>query len=215
MLNTHKLQRFALATSALMALGSTQPISHAETVSITGDIQGSTCELISPAKGGGPTSRKFFKLPLGTFDLTEPSTAAAAGNVFGTVQTLEFRLNAPGSSSACTFENGTAGWELSIAPTKSGFITTIGTSTFLSNMVSLSDGGTDAVVKLTGGFSTSILNEIEISETGSFVRSQNKPFRAQATSSIFLGAQFAQPVANQKPNSGVYSSTLTISVVYR
>ena len=45
MLNTHKLKRIAITTSALVALCATQLIAHAETVSITGDIQGETCVL--------------------------------------------------------------------------------------------------------------------------------------------------------------------------
>ena len=47
MLNTHKLLRIAITTSALVALCATQLIAHAETVSITGDIKGETCVLSS------------------------------------------------------------------------------------------------------------------------------------------------------------------------
>ena len=217
MLNKHKLQRIAIATSAFLAFGTTQLIANAETVTITGAIQGSTCGLSSDV-GTGTTESKTFTLPLGTVPLTTPPATSAAGTTFGTIQKLEFKLVAPGGGSACTFTNGTAGWDMAIAPSKSGFITTIGTSTFLSNMVSLADGGTNAVVRLTGGVGTTLTapsNEIALTEAGSFVSSQSAPFRAQAASAITLGAQFATPVANQKPSSGAYSSTLTVSVAYR
>jgi hypothetical protein len=217
MLNKHKLQRIAIATSAFLAFGTTQLIANAETVTITGLIQGSTCGLSSDV-GAGTTESKSFTLPLGTVALTVPSATVAAGTTFGTIQRLEFKLVAPGGGSACTFTNGTAGWDMAIAPSKTGFITTIGTSTFLSNMVGLADGGTNAVVRLTGGVGPSASapsNEIALTEVGSFVSSQSAPFRAQAASAITLGAQFANPVANQKPTSGSYSSTLTVSVAYR
>lgn len=217
MLNKHKLQRIAIAASAFLAFGTTQLIANAETVTINGVIQGSTCGLSSDV-GTGTTESKSFTLPLGTVALTTPLATAAAGTTFGTIQKLEFKLVAPGGGSACTFTNGTAGWDMAIAPSKSGFITTIGTSTFLSNMVDLASGGTNAVVRLTGGVGTTLTapsNEIALTEAGSFVSSSTAPFRAQAASAITLGAQFATPVANQKPSSGAYSSTLTVSVAYR
>lgn len=216
MLNKHKLQRIAIATSALMAFGTTQLIANAETVTITGAIQGSTCGLSSDI-GAGTTESKNFTLPLGTIPLST-ATSGVAGTTFGTVQKLEFKLVAPGGGGPCTFTNGTAGWDMAVAPAKSGFITTIGSSTFLSNMISLADGGTNAVVKLTGGVGTTATapsNEIALTEAGSFVSSSSSPFRALAASSITLGAQFAQPVASQKPTSGSYRSDLTLAITYR
>ena len=52
MLNKHKLQRIAIATSALMAFGTTQLSANAETVTITGSITGPTCVLGQSAGGG-------------------------------------------------------------------------------------------------------------------------------------------------------------------
>jgi len=52
MLNKHKLQRIAIATSALMAFGTTQLSANAETVTITGSITGPTCVLGQTAGGG-------------------------------------------------------------------------------------------------------------------------------------------------------------------
>jgi hypothetical protein len=219
MLNTHKLKRIAITTAALVALCATQLIAHAETVSITGDIQGETCVLSSLLDGKFVS--KNFTLPLGTFDLTLPSATAAAGDVFGTQKIFKFFLLDAASTKenfgVCNFSNGASGWDISIAPAKSGYITTINGATFLSNMVSLADGGTNAVVKLTGGLTNPPLNAITLTEAGSYVSSPTEPFLAISDfeSTIFLGVQFAQPVANQKPISGVYSSTLTFAVTYR
>ena len=211
MLNTHKLQRFALATSALMALGSTQPISHAETVSITGNIQGETCVL--QAIDEGKILPQNFTWPLGDFALTSLSDTAAAGSVFGTQKDVLFLLvNQDGSF--CTSQNGASGWDISIAPAKSGYITTINGATFLSNMVSMADGGTNAVVKLSGS-GVGAIKALTLTEAGSYVSSPSDPFKTEFNSSISLFAQFAFPVANQKPNSGVYSSTLVLAVTYR
>jgi hypothetical protein len=148
MLNTHKLLRIAITTSALVALCATQQIAHAETVSITGNIQGETCVLKSFGDLGEIRS-KNLPLPLGDFSLTTLSDTAAAGSVFGVRRHLNFFL-ANQDGSFCTFRNGASGWDISIAPAKSGYITTINGATFLSNMVSLADGGTNAVVKLSG-----------------------------------------------------------------
>jgi hypothetical protein len=212
MLNTHKLQRIAITTSALVALCTTQLIAHAETVSITGDIKGSTCSL-SLTVGGVET--QSFTLGLGNVPLSNATSSPTAGTDFGSPVTLNFRLVAPGGGSACTFSNDTSGWDISIAPAKSGHITTINGSTFLSNMVDVANGGTDAVVRLSGGIGGIAPNPITLTEAGSFVSNPNNPFRAQAASAITLAARFAQPVANQKPNSGIYSSTLTLAVTYR
>ena len=217
MLNTHKLLRIAITTSALVALCATQLVAHAETVSITGDIQGETCALrVRDGKDNLPIAGPNFTLPLGTFDLTVPSDTAAAGTVFGTETILRFSLVSPGTTStSCNFSNGASRWDISIAPAKSGYITTINGATFLSNMVSLADGGTNAVVKLTGGLTNPPLNAITFTEAGSYVSSPSAPFKSTFDMSISLFAQFAFPVANQKPTSGVYSSTLTFAVTYR
>jgi len=198
MLNTHKLKRIAITTSALVALCATQQIAHAETVSITGDIQGETC-LLESLDNGVASRSKNFTLPLGDVPLTTLSDTAAAGSGFGTPKALNFILvNQDGSF--CTSQNGASGWDISIAPAKSGFITTINGATFLSNMVSLADGGTNAVVKLTGS-GVGPINAITLTETGSYVMGNS--FKTTLDSSISLLAQFAFPVANQKPNSGV------------
>ena len=213
MLNTHKLKRIAITTSTLVALGATQLIAHAETVSITGDIKGETCVLKAFGDTGEIRS-KNLTLPLGDFALTTLSDTAAAGSVFGTLKALNFILvNQDGSF--CTSQNGASGWDISIAPAKSGYITTINGATFLSNMVSLADGGTNAVVKLSGFENLVNFFQITLTEAGSYVTSPSAPFKTTFDSSIALFAQFAFPVANQKPNSGVYSSTLTFAVTYR
>ena len=211
MLNTHKLKRIAITTSALVALCATQLIAHAETVSITGDIQGETCVLQAFGDKGEIRS-KNLTFPLGDFALTTLSDTAAAGSVFGTQKDLNFILfNQDGSS--CTSQNGASGWDISIAPAKSGYITTINGATFLSNMVSLADGGTNAVVKISGF--DNFFFQITLTEAGSYVSSPSDPFKTRLNSSIVLLAEFAYPVSNQKPNSGVYSSTLTFAVTYR
>ena len=212
MLNKHKLQRIAIATSALMAFGTTQLSANAETVTITGAIQGSTCSLSQTASGG---ETKSFTMGLGTVPLSTATSSPTAGTTFGTQTNLSFSLVAPGGGSACSFTNGTSGWDMSIAPAKSGFITTINGSTFLSNMVSLAEGGTDAVVRLLGGTTATPSNVITLTEAGSFVSSPTNPFQAKAASSITLGAIFAQPVANQKPNSGTFNSVLNLAIDYR
>ena len=215
MLNIHKLLRIAITTSALVALCATQLLAHAETVSITGDIKGETCALQArDEKDNSLIARPTFTLPLGTFDLTVPSATAAAGSVFGTQTIFRFSLVNPETNTNCTFRNGASGWDISIAPAKSGYITTINGATFLSNMVSLADGGTNAVVKLSGNDGSNF-NQISLTEAGSYVSSPSAPFKTPFDSSISLFAQFAFPVANQKPTSGVYSSTLTLAVTYR
>lgn len=212
MLNKHKLQRIAIATSALVAFGTTQLIANAETVTITGAIQGSTCSLSSSVGGG---EIKSYTLGLGNVPLSTATSSPVAGTTFGTQTNLSFSLVAPGGGGACSFTNGTAGWDLSIAPAKSGFISTINGSTFLSNMVSLAEGGTDAVVRLFGGTTATPTNAITLTEAGSFVSSPTNPFQAKAASAITLGAIFAQPVANQKPNSGIFNSVLNLAIDYR
>ena len=203
--------RIAITTAALVALCATQLIAHAETVSITGNIQGETCALRVIDPEGNTIVGPNFILPLGTFDLTVPSDTAAAGDVFGSQTIFRLGLVSPGTTSICDFSNGASGWNISIAPAKTGYITTINGATFLSNMVSLADGGTNAVVKLSGGIGS--FNAITLTETGSYVNSPSDRFSRPP--SIRLAAQFAQPVANQKPTSGVYSSTLTFAVTYR
>ena len=212
MLNTHKLLRIAITSSALVALCATQLIAHAETVSITGNIQGETC-VLRVFGDPGEIRSKNLPLPLGDFSLTTLSDTAAAGSVFGERRHLLFFL-ANQDGSFCTFRNGASGWDISIAPAKSGYITTINGATFLSNMVSLADGGTNAVVKLSGN-DGSTFNQISLTEAGSYVSSPSAPFKTPFDISISLFAQFAFPVANQKPTSGVYSSTLTFAVTYR
>jgi type 1 fimbria pilin len=202
----------AITTSALVALCATQLIAHAETVSITGDIQGETC-VLRVFGDPGEIRSKNLPLPLGDFSLTTLSDTAAAGSVFGVRRDLFFLL-ANQDGSFCTFRNGASGWDISIAPAKSGYITTINGATFLSNMVSLADGGTNAVVKLSANDGSSF-NQISLTEAGSYVSSPSAPFKTTFDSSISLFAQFAFPVANQKPTSGVYSSTLTLAVTYR
>ena len=212
MLNTHKQKRIAITTSALVALCATQLIAHAETVSITGDIKGETCVLKAFGDKGEIRS-KNLPLPLGDFSLTTLSDTAAAGSVFGVRRDLLFFL-ANQDGSFCTFRNGASGWDISIAPAKSGYITTINGATFLSNMVSMADGGTNAVVKLSGS-GVGAIKALTLTEAGSYVSSPSDPFKTEFNSSISLLAQFAFPFANQKPTSGVYSSTLTLAVTYR
>ena len=214
MLNTHKLKRIAITTSALVALCATQLIAHAETVSITGDIKGETCALRVRDADDQTIVGPNFTFPLGTFDLTVPSATAAAGTVFGTQRIFRFNVVNPGTTFFCNFSNGASGWDISIAPAKSGYITTINGATFLSNMVSLADGGTNAVVKLSGS-GVGAIKALTLTEAGSYVSSPSNSFLSSRNESIFLGVQFAQPVANQKPSSGVYSSTLTLAVTYR
>jgi type 1 fimbria pilin len=205
--------RIAITTSALVALCATHLIAHAETVSITGDIQGETCVLESFVNGVASLS-KNITLPLEDVPLTTLSDKAAAGSVFGKANFLNFNLvNQDGSS--CTSRNGASGWDISIAPAKTGYITTINGATFLSNMVSLADGGTNAVVKLSGFENFDNFFQITLTEAGSYVSSPSDPFKTELNSSMSLFAQFAFPVANQKPTSGVYSSTLTLAVTYR
>ena len=205
--------RIAITSSALVALCATQQIAHAETVSITGDIQGETC-VLRVFGDPGEIRSKNLPLPLGDFSLTTLSDTAAAGSVFGVRRDLIFFL-ANQDGSFCTFRNGASGWDISIAPAKSGYITTINGATFLSNMVSLADGGTNAVVKLSGFENFDNFFQITLTEAGSYVSSPSDPFKTELNSSMSLFAQFAFPVANQKPTSGVYSSTLTLAVTYR
>ena len=214
MLNKHKLQRIAIATSALMAFGTTQLIANAETLNITGTIQGPTCSLSTSTTG---SEIKSFTLALPTVALSGAASAAtsAAGTVFGSAATTTFSLTAAGGGSACNFAGGASGWDMSIVPSQPGFISTIGgSSTYLSNMIDGANGGTNAVVKLLGGVGTTGTNELALSDAGAYA-SGPTPFRALSTSSIALTAQFAQPVANTKPSSGTFSSTLTLGVNYR
>jgi hypothetical protein len=220
MLNKHKLQRIAIATSALMAFGTTQLIANAETVTITGTIQGPTC-VLSTSSGGGET--KNFNIALPTVQLSA-ATSGPAGTAFGTKSFVTFALTQNGTT-PCSFGGNATGWDVAIAPAKSGFLKTIGTSTFLSNMTSVADGGTNAVVKLTGGVApgaatvANATNEITLSDTGAevYVSSPTvaNAFKALATSSIVLGAEFVNPTGGVKPNSGTYNSTLTVGVTYR
>ena len=213
MLNKHKLQRIAIATSALMAFGTTQLIANAETVTISGTIQGPTCVLSTSAGSGAVTN---FTVALPTAQLSA-ATSGPAGTTFGTKGTVNFALTA-GGGGVCSFGGNASGWDVAIAPAKSGFLKTIGSSTFLSNMTSVVDGGTNAVVKLTGGVTTAS-NDITLNDTGAevFVSAPNvsNAFKAQAASSIQLGVEFANPVSGLKPNSGTYNSTLTVGVTYR
>ena len=216
MLNKHKLQRIAIATSALMAFGTTQLSANAETVTITGAITGPTCVLGQGSAGSGAVTN--YTVALGNITLTSITANATAGTLIDAKKTLDFSLNAAGGGQCQAFGTAASGWDIAIAPAKSGFLKTIGTGTFLGNMITAADGGTNAVVKLTGGVTTAT-NDINLNDTGEpvFISAPNtaNAFRAQAGSSIQLGVQFAQPVANQKPNSGNYSSTLTVGVTYR
>jgi hypothetical protein len=219
MLNKHKLQRIAIATSALMAFGTTQLIANADTVTITGSITGPTC-VLSTTVGGGET--KNFTLPLSNVALSA-ITSTTLGATVGTKQSVSFSLTQAGGGGNCpAFGTTASGWDIAIAPAKSGFLKTVGTETVLGNMINVADGGTNAVVRLTGGVGTAVAqatNPITLSDTGEgvFVSSpiNANTFKAQAGSSIVLGAEFINPVAGVKPNSGTYLSTLTVGVTYR
>ena len=210
MLNKHKLQRIAIATSALMAFGTTQLIANAETLTITGTVQGPTCSLnVGGAEG------QTFSMALPTVLLASAASAATnpAGTVFGTAQTTTFSLTSGGS--ACNFAGGASGWDISIVPSKADFISTINGATYLSNMIDGANGGTNAVVKLTGGVTTAT-NDLTLTDAGpNYMSGGSTPFRALAASSIQLKAQFAQSGANTKPTSGNFSSTLTLGVSYK
>ena len=214
MLNKHKLQRIAIATSALMAFGTTQLSANAETVTIPGSITGPTCVLGQSAGGGAITN---FTVGLGSV-LLSTAASGTAGTTFGGKKTLDFALTAAGGGVCPAFGTTATGWDIAIAPAKSGFLKTIGSSTFLSNMIGVAEGGTNAVVKLTGGVSTAS-NDINLNDAGTdvFVSAPNtaNAFKAAAASSIQLGVQFANPISGQRPNSGNYSSTLTVGVTYR
>ena len=216
MLNKHKLQRIAIATSALMAFGTTQLSANAETVTISGAITGPTCVLGQGTPGSGAITN--YTVALNNVALSTITANASAGTPFDIKKTLDFSLNAAGGGVCQAFGTSATGWDIAIAPAKSGFLKTIGTGTFLGNMITAADGGTNAVVKLTGGVTTAS-NDINLNDTGTdvFVSAPAlaNAFKAQAGSSIQLGVQFAQPVANLKPNSGNYSSTLTVAVTYR
>ena len=144
MLNKHKLQRIAIATSALMAFGTTQLSANAETVTITGSITGPTCVLGQSAGGGAITN---FTVGLGSV-LLSSAASGNAGTTFDTKKTLDFALTAAGGGVCPAFGTTATGWDIAIAPAKSGFLKTIGSSTFLSNMIGVAEGGTNAVVKL-------------------------------------------------------------------
>jgi len=215
MLNKHKLQRIAIATSALMAFGATQLSANAETVNITGSITGPTCVLGQGTSASGAVTN--YSVALGSNALSTV-TNTAQGATIGAKQTLDFSLNSASGGACPAFGTSATGWDIAIAPAKSGFLKTIGVGTFLGNMIGAADGGTNAVVKLTGGVTTAS-NDINLNDTGEpvFVSAPAiaNAFKAQASSSIQLGVQFVNPVANLKPNSGNYSSTLTVGVTYR
>jgi hypothetical protein len=98
------------------------------------------------------------------------SSAASgnAGTTFDTKKTLDFALTAAGGGVCQAFGTSATGWDIAIAPAKSGFLKTIGTGTFLGNMITAADGGTNAVVKLTGGVTTAS-NDINLNDTGTDV----------------------------------------------
>jgi hypothetical protein len=70
----------------------------------------------------------------------------------------------------------------------------------------------DCTPRLRGGSGGSSNKQITLTEGGSYLGSQSNPFLSAFDTTIWLVAEFAFPVANQKPNSGVYSSNLILAV---
>ena len=76
--------RIAITTSALVALCATQQIAHSETVSITGDIQGETCDLrVFNAIDNSRVFGTNISMPIGNIPLDTVSDKAAAGTRIG------------------------------------------------------------------------------------------------------------------------------------
>ena len=223
MLNKHKLQRIAIATSALMAFGTTQLIANAETLTLNGSITGPTCAVgISGTNASGGTSGTYT-LNLG--NITQSATTALATGetlVTSTPSVATFALTNPGTTTACT-ATGVV-WDISVAPTQAGFILTNNAATakkgetYLKNMITAAQGGTDAAVVLKAGVATaSPTTVLALNDAGVFagINSVLPTFTTSTASSISISAQFVHATNLQKPTSGSYNHTLNLGVTYR
>lgn len=223
MLNKHKLQRIAIATSAFLAFGTTQLIANAETLNITGNITGPTCAVNISGAGTGGGSTGTYTMNLG--NITQSATTAQNTGetlVTSTPVVATFALTAPGATTVCV----TAGavWDIAVAPTQAGFILTNAAAsskkgeTYLRNMTTASQGGTDAAVVLKGGVATLTPTQtLALNEAGVFagINSTLPTFTTATASSISISAQFVHATPNQKPTSGTFSHLLSLGVTYR
>lgn len=225
MLNKHKLQRIAIATTALMAFGSTQLIANAETLTLNGSITGPTCAVgISGANAGGGTTGTYT-LNLG--NITQSATTALATGetlVTSTPSVATFALTTPGTTTACSAPG--VFWDISVAPTQAGFILTNQAATakkgetYLKNMIAAAQGGTDAAVVLKAAVGATVpatAPALALNDNGVFagINSVLPTFTTSTASSISISAQFVHATNLQKPTSGNYNHTLNLGITYR
>ena len=223
MLNKHKLQRIAIATTALMAFGSTQLIANAETLTLSGSITGPTCAVGISGTGTGGGTTGTYTMNLG--NITQSATTALATGetlVTSTPTVATFTLTNPGTTTTCT-SNG-AVWDISVAPTQTGYIltnqaaTTKKGETYLKNMIGAAQGGTDAAVVLKAGVATaSPTTVLALNDTGVFagINSTQPTFTTSTASSISISAQFVHGTNLQKPTSGTFNHSLNLGITYR
>jgi len=191
-------------------------------VVITGQITANTCavnvsDVGSPSSGNG--SKSLF---LGNI----AGTAAAAGttgpSLFGNPVTTMFTLgNATTPSTACTFNSGT-NWDLALNLTTdkiSTITSSLGTNTFLKNSIAAANGGTDAVVILSGGVnatpaSATAANASNVLTLSSGGLMSGGTTGVVSTGALVLKAQWARS-STAAPTSGLYSQTIPLTVVYK
>ena len=213
-----------LAAGMGVHLSSQAQSAPADTASvvITGQITANTCavnvsDVGSPSSGNG--SKSLF---LGNIAGTAAGTGTTGPSLFGTAVTTMFTLgNATTPSTACTFSSGT-NWDLALNLTTdkiSTITSSLGTNTFLKNSISAANGGTDAVVILSGGVNATpasatpgnASNVLTLSSGGLM---SGGTTGVASTGALVLKAQWARS-STAAPTSGLYSQTIPLTVVYK
>jgi hypothetical protein len=219
MANFSKLQKVALAASTFLALISAQVNSNAQaadtaTLNISGQINGSTCNItISDPGGVGAVGTKILNLG----NMTAATSASGiAGATFGTAVGAIFSVTAAVGTGGCTLA-GSGKWDLALGLLSSQ-ITTVNGGTFLKN--SVTSGGTDAIVQLKGAIGTTLPAAgttalVLIPDAGISGTLMSGGLTATATSSqsIAISAQFARG-AGTTPSAGAFSQTIPLIARY-
>ena len=218
-----KLQKTALAASTFLALASVHFNGNAQadsaTVTITGSIAASTCNIVATdANGAGGDSTRTMLLG----SVSPASDASVPGTLMGTAISTVFQArSATGDGKACTFAGTNTKWDLALSLVDAQ----ITPNNLLANSVATTAGGTNAGVQLKGGVGNTAAAAVTAAgaataltlTTGSTVLGGNAAtFTALAGSSIALTAQFAKnTAAGTAVSAGGYQQTIVLQARYQ
>jgi hypothetical protein len=178
------------------------------TFDVTASVISSTCVLkMYNADGISYGGTRSVNLPT-----ANAPSGTGAGSPLGTAATVNFFLVPPSLSGACwDASEDTTPWNI-VMSLDANQITTIGTKTYLTNAITVAQGGTDAVVMLKGGKLDRSLQELTL-QAGRSTLINASGETAQVLAALQLQLQLTQ-AGTAAAKAGFWRQTIPLTITY-